>query len=121
MRKSFCGTPAYLAPEMVKKVGHNRMIDWYLLGVFLYECLTGVTPYYANNKEELFNLILKGPLKLPSKSISQEAKDIIVALLNRNPEKRLGYERDAEEIKEHPFFADINWNDLYNRKYKINI
>jgi len=76
---------------MVRKAGHNRMIDWYLLGVLLYEFLTGITPYYANTKEKLFENILKGPLKMPSRGISDLAKDLIVKLLNRNPKKRLGY------------------------------
>lgn len=78
LRRSFCGTPAYLAPEMVKKQGHNRMIDWYLLGVLLYEMLTGLTPYYADTKEQLYQNILKGPLRMPNRGISEEAKDLIV-------------------------------------------
>jgi len=66
LRKSFLGTPAYLAPEMVRKQGHNRMIDWYLVGVLLYEFLTGITPYYANTKNDLFKNIISGPLRMPS-------------------------------------------------------
>lgn len=115
LRRSFCGTPAYLAPEMVKKQGHNRMIDWYLLGVLLYEMLTGLTPYYADTKEQLYQNILKGPLRMPSKGISEEAKDLIVKLLNRNPQKRLGYNGDAEEIKKHPFWKDIDFDEIYKK------
>ena len=55
--KSFCGSPAYLAPEMIKKVGHGKSIDWYLLGVLLYEMLVGIPPYYSNNKEQLYENI----------------------------------------------------------------
>lgn len=51
MAKSFCGSPAYLAPEMLKRTGHGKAIDWYLLGVLLYEMLVGIPPYYSNNKE----------------------------------------------------------------------
>jgi len=55
--KSFCGSPAYLAPEMLKRAGHGKSIDWYLLGVLLYEMLVGIPPYYSNNKEQLYENI----------------------------------------------------------------
>lgn len=95
------------------------MIDWYLLGVLLYEFLTGITPYYANTKDQLFNNIISGPLRMPSKGISPQAKDLIVKLLNRNPKKRLGYETDAEEIKKHEFFNGIDWEKIYNKQYPL--
>jgi serine/threonine protein kinase len=87
--KSFCGSIAYLAPEMLRRVGHGKSVDWYLLGVLLYEMLVGTPPYFSGNKDELFNNIMNGPLKLP-RSISTEAKNLMVSLLNRNPTKRLG-------------------------------
>ncbi|KRX10058.1 Protein kinase-like domain [Pseudocohnilembus persalinus] len=119
LRKSFLGTPAYLAPEMIKKQGHNRMIDWYLVGVLFYEFLTGITPYYANTKEQLFTNIIKGPLKMPGRGISDQAKDLIIKLLNRNPKKRLGYATDGEEIKKHPFFDGLDWDKVYNKQYPV--
>ena len=87
--KSFCGSIAYLAPEMLKRVGHGKSVDWYLLGVLLYEMLVGSPAYFSSNKDELFNNIMNGPLKLP-RSISTDAKNLMVSLLNRNPTKRLG-------------------------------
>ena len=57
MTKSFCGSYAYLAPEMLKKSGHGKAVDWYLLGVIIYEMLIGLPPYYANNKEDLLENI----------------------------------------------------------------
>ena len=62
MAKSFCGSIAYLAPEMLKKQGHGKAIDWYLLGVLLYEMLTGAPPYYCNSREQLFYNIVHAPL-----------------------------------------------------------
>ncbi|KAL4429957.1 hypothetical protein ABPG74_000323 [Tetrahymena malaccensis] len=136
--KSFCGSIAYLAPEMLKRRGHGKAVDWYLFGVVMYEMLTGNPPYYANtkqniqmsqhfllkqnnfhiNREDLFNNIQNAPLNLPS-YLSQEAKSLLTALLERNPEMRLGCGRnDANEIKNHPFFKSIDWDQVYERKIK---
>lgn len=74
----------------------------------------GVTPYFSTNKDELFDNIINGKLKLP-RNISEEVKNLIICLLNRNPQKRLGSkpgDQGAEMIMAHPFFASINWEDL---------
>ena len=106
---SFVGSIAYLAPEILKKQEHSKSLDWYLTGVLLYEMIVGIPPYYHNNRRELFDNILTGPLRIPH-TMSMEARDLILNLLNRNPNKRLGASlRDADEIKEHPFFKSINW------------
>ena len=115
--ETFCGSVKYLAPEMVRKIGHGQSLDWYLLGVLLYEMLVGVTPYYSNNKDELFQNIVSGKLKLP-RSISTEVRSLIISLLNRNPSLRLGNkpgEQGAEQIMKHAFFSDIDW-DLVKAK-----
>jgi serine/threonine protein kinase len=114
--KSFCGSIAYLAPEMLRRVGHGKSVDWYLLGVLLYEMLVGTPPYFSGNKEELFYNIINGPLKLP-RSISPEAKNLMVSLLNRNPTRRLGAGPEgALEIMRHPFFTGIDWNAVLNKQ-----
>ena len=64
--RSFCGSFAYLAPEMLKRCGHGKAVDWYLLGVVMFELLTGMPPYYANDRDELFYNIENGKLKIPS-------------------------------------------------------
>ncbi|CAD8075220.1 unnamed protein product [Paramecium sonneborni] len=115
LNQSFCGTLAYLAPEMLMKKGHGRQVDWYMLGIFIYELLVGAPPYYDSEKEILKENIKRAPLKLP-KYLSQEAKDIIIQLLIRDPKRRLGSQEDAKEIKNHPWFNDINWLDCYNKK-----
>lgn len=106
---SFVGSIAYLAPEILKNQPHSKSVDWYLCGVLLYEMLVGISPYFNYNRKILFENILKARLLIPSK-MSLEARDLILGLLNRNPDKRLGAgEDDAEEIKRHKFFADIDW------------
>jgi serine/threonine protein kinase len=77
--RSFCGSVAYLAPEMIKKAGHGKAVDWYLLGVVFYEMLIGVPPYYDDDRSTLLNNILTGTLKLPSK-LSVEAKNLIISV-----------------------------------------
>ena len=116
--QSFCGSLAYLAPEMLKKKGHGKAVDWYLLGVIFYEMLIGVTPFFTLRKEELFHNIEFGELNIPE-FISSEAAELLRKLLERDPNKRLGGGiRDAQEIKDHPYFKDVNWDDIYNKKVK---
>eukprot|EP00357_Protocruzia_adherens_P011431 CAMPEP_0115013506 /NCGR_PEP_ID=MMETSP0216-20121206/25454_1 /TAXON_ID=223996 /ORGANISM="Protocruzia adherens, Strain Boccale" /LENGTH=841 /DNA_ID=CAMNT_0002382929 /DNA_START=885 /DNA_END=3410 /DNA_ORIENTATION=- len=113
--RSFCGSVAYLAPEMLKRSGHGKSVDWYLLGVLFYEMLVGTPPYFTNNREKLFENIERGVLRVPS-SLSTEAKSLLKGLLIRNPLKRLGARDDAEEIKAHAFFSDIDWHHVKERK-----
>ena len=111
---SFWGSYAYLAPEMVQKTGHGKSVDWYLLGVFLYEMLVGIPPYYDNDRDILFHNIVNQDLAMPS-YVSKEARDLIVKLMDRNPLTRLGT-NGASEIKKHRWFRTLNWKDVYNKK-----
>jgi serine/threonine protein kinase len=79
--RSFCGSIAYMAPEILNRSGHNRTVDWYLLGVMLYELLTGRPPYYNPYKEKLFKNILNAKLKF-KRGISKEAKDLITRVFH---------------------------------------
>jgi len=115
---SFCGSVAYLAPEMLRRAGHTKSIDWYLLGVLIYEMLVGVPPYFNPDKAILFKNIEMGPLKIPH-TMPQPARNIILLLLNRNPAKRLGSNSGAEEIKKHEFFESIDWDKVHRREYTV--
>lgn len=107
---SFVGTHEYLAPEIIKGDGHGSAVDWWTFGIFLYELLHGKTPFKGNgNRETLFNVVGQ-QLKFPEGfNVSFAAKDLIRGLLVKDPKKRLGYKRGATEIKQHPFFANLNW------------
>jgi serine/threonine protein kinase len=117
MARSFCGSVAYLAPEMIKRQGHGKAVDWYLLGVLLYEMLTGTPPYFNPNREQLYQNIQTGKLKLPS-CLAAETKSLLKELMQRDQTKRLGARRDAEEVKEHRYFAGINWDSVLRRELK---
>ena len=105
---SFCGTHAYLAPEIVAKLTYGKSVDWYGLGAVLYEFCVGRPPFYQERIEDLYDNIQTGPLQLP-KSMSPELKDLLMRLLSRNPIERLGV-KGADDIKSHPFFREIDWN-----------
>ena len=113
---SFCGTPEYLAPEIIIGEGHDKNADWWSFGILIYEMLCGLPPFYVENLERMYELIKSGPLKFPKRiTLSDEAKDIIKKLLERNVKKRLGY-NGIKEIKEHPFFKDIDFNLIEQKK-----
>ncbi|KAL4456925.1 hypothetical protein ABPG74_014563 [Tetrahymena malaccensis] len=117
MTQSFCGTPIYLPPEIVGRSGHNKMVDWYSLGVIIYELLIGRPPYFSSDCKQLFNDIQTQPLRLP-KSLPEESKNILIQLLKKNYKTRLGFERDAEEVKQHPWFAEIDWERVKQKRYQ---
>ncbi|EAS06924.1 Serine/Threonine kinase domain protein (macronuclear) [Tetrahymena thermophila SB210] len=117
INKSFLGTPAYLPPEIIVKDGHNRMADWYAVGIVLYELLMGCTPFNQGNvsREVLYERIKQNSIKIPS-NISSECQDIIQKLLCKNPKKRLGYKNDGKEIRSHPWFEGIDWEKVIQKK-----
>lgn len=101
--KSFCGSYAYLAPEMLKKNGHGKAVDWYLLGVILFEMVTGLPPYYADDKDQLFKNIMKDTLDMRKikgeQNLSTECIDLMSKLLEKDPARRIGTKKGAIEIR----------------------
>ena len=115
---SFWGTPEYLAPEILLKAGHGKAADWWSFGAIIYEMLVGVPPFYTKNRQKLYQNIKSGELKLED-WLSENAKDLLSKLLNKDPNKRLGSGPDgSQEIKDHPWFSNINWDEIYNKTQK---
>ncbi|MCQ2818758.1 MAG: serine/threonine-protein kinase [archaeon] len=111
---SFCGSPAYLAPEMVSKKGVGKPADIYGIGACLYEMICGTPPFYAEKISELYSNITQKNLMFPG-YFSEDLKDLLKNLLCRDPKRRLGV-TDKKEIMNHKFFKGINWELLAQRK-----
>uniref|UniRef100_A0A8C9ZGW1 protein kinase C n=1 Tax=Sander lucioperca TaxID=283035 RepID=A0A8C9ZGW1_SANLU len=115
---TFCGTPEFLAPEVLTETSYTRAVDWWGLGVLIFEMLVGESPFPGDDEEEVFDSIVNDEVRYP-RFLSTEAISIMRRLLRRSPERRLGAgERDAEEVKKHLFFRSMDWNGLLAKKVK---
>lgn len=113
---SICGTPEYLAPEILFRSGHGKAVDWWTLGVLLYEMLLGVPPFYSQRRDEIFEAIKFTPLRFPKIELTRGATSFIEGLLSKIPERRLGCSpKGIEELKQHDWLASVDWN-AYVRK-----
>jgi len=115
---SVCGTPEYLAPEVLNKTGHGKAVDWWTLGAIIYEMTTGLPPFYTSNREELFRRIRSEPLPMP-KHLSENCKAILEALFQKDPEKRLGSGKEGPNaIKKHPWFSTVDFDALLKKEIR---
>lgn len=117
LTNTFCGTTEYLAPEiLLDEMGYSKLVDFWSLGVLLFEMCCGWSPFYAEDTQQMYRNICFGKIKFPRGAISDNGKQFVKGLLNRNPKHRLGAQNDAQDLKDHPFFNDMDWDALAHKR-----
>jgi len=117
--KTVCGTPTYLAPEILMGIPYSNAIDWWSLGVVMFELYSGKNPFDANDFESVLGNILHSVICVPQEHTSKEARDLMEKLLQRNPQKRMcSGPTGSAEIQSHPYFDSIDWKKLMVKAIK---
>jgi serine/threonine protein kinase len=112
---SMCGTPEYIAPEVILNKGHTKSADWWSLGVLIYEMLAGQPPFVEDHNHTVFERIIENRKAPYPADFDPHARDLVEKLLVEDVEQRLGT-RGAAEIRQHPWFRSVNWEHIYQRK-----
>ncbi|XP_078308095.1 microtubule-associated serine/threonine-protein kinase 2 isoform X3 [Panthera onca] len=115
--KQVCGTPEYIAPEVILRQGYGKPVDWWAMGIILYEFLVGCVPFFGDTPEELFGQVISDEIVWPEgeDALPPDAQDLTSKLLHQNPLERLGA-GSASEVKQHPFFTGLDWTGLLRQK-----
>ncbi|XP_073732021.1 microtubule-associated serine/threonine-protein kinase 3 isoform X4 [Misgurnus anguillicaudatus] len=115
--KQVCGTPEYIAPEVILRQGYGKPVDWWAMGIILYEFLVGCVPFFGDTPEELFGQVVSDEIIWPDgdDALPVDAQDMITRLLKQSPLERLGT-GGAPEVKQHMFFNGLDWNGLLRQK-----